>query len=304
MKHVFIINPMAGPQDSHLLVEKQVKELNIDYLIHVTTAPKEATSFVREYVKNNPDEEVRFYACGGDGTINEVATGLVGADITKVSMTNYPIGSGNDYIKIFGGANVFTDLSKLVEAKAQPVDIMEVNDGLAYSINVLNFGFDCNVIKVMEKIKRNKNTTKEKAYNAAVLRCVIGSRRNEGIVICDGEQLNKSHFCLCSIANGQFYGGQYKTAPRSRCDDGLLDVCFIKPISILTLAMVIGKYKKGLHLDDKKLEKIIKYRQTGGLIEIKGPEGFCIGLDGEIYYGTEFKVKNIRHAISFAVPEE
>ena len=47
MKHVFIINPMAGPKDVHLLVEKEVEKLNIDYIIHVTTAPKEATSFVR-----------------------------------------------------------------------------------------------------------------------------------------------------------------------------------------------------------------------------------------------------------------
>ena len=84
MKHVFIINPMAGPKDVHLLVEKEVAKLNIDYIFHVTTAPKEATSFVREYIKNNPDEEVRFYACGGDGTIYEVAAGVVGADTSKV----------------------------------------------------------------------------------------------------------------------------------------------------------------------------------------------------------------------------
>ena len=304
MKHVFIINPMAGPKDVHLLVEKEVEKLNIDYIIHVTTAPKEATTYVRDYIKNNPDEEVRFYACGGDGTINEVAAGVVGADTSKVSMTNYPIGSGNDYIKIFGGANVFMDLSKLVKAEARPVDVMEVNEGLGYSINVLNFGFDCNVLKIMEKIKRNKNTTKEKAYNTAVLRCVINSRKNEGVVICDGERLNDSHFCLCSIANGQYYGSQYRTAPKSVCDDGLLDICIIKPVSILTLAAVIGKYKAGKHLDDKKLQKILKYRQTSGLIEIKGPEGFCIGLDGELYFGTEFRVKNLKHAIRFAVPNE
>ena len=56
MKHVFIINPMAGPKDVHLTVEKEVEKLNIDYLIHVTNAKKEATTFVREYINNNPNE--------------------------------------------------------------------------------------------------------------------------------------------------------------------------------------------------------------------------------------------------------
>lgn len=304
MKHVFIINPMAGPEDSHSLVEKEVEKLNIDYLIHITTAPKEATSFVRNYIKEHQGEETRFYACGGDGTINEVASGLVGADLSKFSMTNYPIGSGNDYIKIFGGMNVFTDLSKLVNASTRPVDIMEVNDGLGYSINVINFGFDCNVLKVMEKIKRNKNTTREKAYSTAVLRCVIGSRKNKGSVVVAGEELVDKAFCLCSIANGQYYGSQYKTAPRSVCDDGLLDICIIRPVSILTLLSVITKYKEGKHLDDKKVSKLLKYRQTDSEIIIRGPEGFCVGLDGELYFGTEFKVRNIKHAISFAVPNE
>ena len=302
MKHVFIINPMAGPEDAHLQVEEQVKKLNIEYIIHVTTGPKEATSYVRNYVKEH-NEETRFYACGGDGTINEVASGLVGADTSLFSMTNYPIGSGNDYIKIFGGMNVFTNLEKLVTAKVRPVDVMEVNEGLGYSINVINFGFDCNVLKIMEKIKRNKNTTKEKAYNTAVLRCVIGSRKNEGELIVDGETLCDSHFCLCSIANGQYYGSQYKTAPRSVCDDGLLDVCIVKPVSILTLVSIIGKYKAGKHLDDKKVSKLLKYRQTSGEIIIRGPEGFCVGLDGELYFGREFRVKNLKHAIRFAVPE-
>ena len=153
-------------------------------------------------------------------------------------------------------------------------------------------------------LELNKNTTKEKAYNTAVMRCVIGSRKNEGELIVDGETLCDKYFCLCSIANGQYYGSQFKTAPRSVCDDGLLDVCIIKPVSILTLLSVIGKYKNGEHLDDKKVSKLLKYRQTSGEIIIRGPEGFCVGLDGELYFGTEFRVRNLKHAIRFAVPYE
>ena len=50
-----------------------------------------------------------------------------------------------------------------------------------------------------------------------------------------------------------------------------------------------------------KIQKLLKYRQTSGDIIIRGPEGFCVGLDGELYFGTEFRVRNIKHAILQAI---
>lgn len=305
MKHIFVINPMAGPVDAHSKIEKEINELNIDNIIHVTTGPKDAIKFVKNYINKHPDEEMRFYACGGDGTVNEVVTGMVGADTSKVSLAVYPIGSGNDYIKVYGGEKRFNDLKKLISAETHLVDLMEVNDGkVGYSLNIINFGFDCNVLKVMEKIKRNKNTTKEKAYTKAVFSCLIGSRKNPGKLICDDEVLCDDKFLLCSIANGQYYGSQFNPAPYSVNDDGLMDVCIFRPVSVLTFLMLIGIYKKGKHLENKWASKLLKYRRTGGLIEIEGPEGFCISLDGELHYGTHFRVKNLKHAISFVVPKE
>jgi diacylglycerol kinase (ATP) len=304
MKHIFIINPMSGPSNQSKDIIQEINKLHfIDSDYYVTTAKKDATRYVKEYIMNHPDEETRFYACGGDGTINEVASGLVGSDKSLFSMSVYPVGSGNDYIKIFGGKEKFMDMKKLVEAKSRPVDVIEVNQGEAYSINVINFGFDCNVVATMEQIKRNKETTNEKAYKKAVFKCLFKDRHNLGRVKVGEEYLNEKEYLFCTIANGQYIGGQFKTAPRSVCDDGLLEVTMIKPVSVIKFLTLLGDYTAGRHLDSKKFKKILTYRQTKDIVTVTGPGKFCICLDGELQWGEKFVLKNLKHAVNFAVPE-
>lgn len=304
MKHVFIINPMSGPSNQAEKTEEEINKLHyIDSDIYVTKKKKDATRFVKEYIKNNPDLETRFYACGGDGTINEVMQGLIGADKEMFSMTSFPVGSGNDYIKIFGGKDKFLDLNKLVKSENKLVDVIEINHGEAYSINVVNFGFDSNVVMHMERIKRNKNTTNEKAYKKAVFMCLTKCRHNIGETFVGKEKMNESEFLFGTVANGQYIGGQFRCAPRSICDDGYLDVCIVKPVSIPRFLTLLGPYTRGEHLDKKSFKKILKYRRTNEEITINGPKGFCICLDGELLYGEKFVLKIIKHAVNFAVPE-
>ena len=304
MKHVFIINPMSGAKDQSQDIIQEINKCHfIETSYYITKGKKDATRFIKEYIANNPYEEARFYACGGDGTINEVASGLVGADKTLFSMSVYPVGSGNDYIKIFGGKEKFMNMKSLATAKNRLVDVMEINKGDYYSINVVNFGFDCNVVATMEKIKRNKNTTNEKAYKKAVFECLLHCRHNEGIINVGKEQLNEKEFLFCTVANGQYIGGQFKTAPRSVCDDGLLEVTMVKPVGVLKFISLLKPYTKGEHLDNKKFNNILTYRQTQEHVVVKGPEGFCICFDGELAYGSTFEIKNLKHAINFAVPE-
>ena len=138
MKHIFIINPTAG---SGLYIEELNKKLNalkdIEWETYTTKGAKDATAFVKSYCSEHK-EPVRFYACGGDGTIKEVADGVV--DCPNAEMSCYPCGSGNDFVKCCGGKEAFRDLESLVRIQAQPIDLIKVGD--QYSINVVNFGFD------------------------------------------------------------------------------------------------------------------------------------------------------------------
>ena len=142
MKHVFVINPSAGSGAHIEKLKEKISKLGCDCEIYETKAHLDATAFVKEYCKNYT-EEVRFYACGGDGTVKEVADGVVG--VPHASMSVCPIGSGNDFVKYFGGAEAFSDLEALVNAKSKKIDTICVSaDGAedTYSINVCNFGFE------------------------------------------------------------------------------------------------------------------------------------------------------------------
>ena len=127
--------------------------------------------------------------------------------------------------------------------------------------------------------------------------------KNKCKVRADGEVLNEDgRLLLCTLANGQYVGGSFKCAPRSKPDDGLIEVCLIKPISRLRFVQILGTYTEGKHLDDEKMQDIVVYRQAKK-VEIVAPEGFAYSLDGEIIYENRFTVEIAPGAVNFAVPE-
>lgn len=128
MKHIFVVNPTAGEGSLQKTLEEQLQKFagTKEYEIYATKGPGDATLFVRNYVSAHPEESLRFYACGGDGSINEVATGLVGAK--NASMSVYACGSGNDYIKYYGTKEDFLDLPSLLDGVETPIDLMKVGD--------------------------------------------------------------------------------------------------------------------------------------------------------------------------------
>ena len=303
MKHIFIHNPAAG-KDSSAAVERLKENLKaydgrIQYEFYSTSAPGDATAYVQGRCEAEPNEQLRFYACGGDGTANEVASGLVGQ--SNASMTIYPCGSGNDYVKYYGGADRFLNLDHLLGAIETPVDLMQVED--RYALNMTHFGFDSAVTQTMEKVRHKKIIGGRHAYTTGVVSALLGSMKTKCTVWVDGEQLNDGQILLCTIANGSHVGGAYRCAPHTLNDDGLLEVCLVRPITRFTFLKLMNKYKEGVHLDDPRFRNLIAYRR-GKSIRISAPDGFAYLLDGEIAEGTEITVNVLHHAIRFAVPAE
>ncbi|HBF44873.1 MAG TPA: lipid kinase, partial [Clostridiales bacterium] len=138
MKYVFIINLSAGNNLAEKSLEKELVTLkeSIEYEKHVTRAPKEATKFVKEYCENSK-EEICFVACGGDGTINEVVSGLIGQENKYFAVL--PYGSGNDFVKYYPNSN-FLSLSDLINGEKLKIDLLKVND--SYCVNMCNIGLE------------------------------------------------------------------------------------------------------------------------------------------------------------------
>ena len=301
MKNVFIVNPKAGSEDNLKLVKGKIAEAGIEDScdIYVTTAKNNATIFADEYIRKHPGEEIRFIACGGDGTICEVFNAAIYRDNVTVSV--FPCGSGNDFVKVFGGSEKFSDLRKIIEAPSKKIDVLKV--GERYSINVVNFGFDTTVaIQVNEDRDRTGKGSKS-SYTKGIIKAIVTSMKNHFKVWADGELLDTNGVALlCTLGNGQYVGGSFRCSPRAKLDDGLIEVCLVKTISRFKLVQLIDSYKKGTHLDNPALKDVLIYRQARK-VDVEGPEGFAYSLDGEIIYQDKFTVEVAENAINLAVPE-
>lgn len=299
MKYVFIINPKSGKNELKEDLIKQLKTYKdeLDYEIYYTKESKDATKFVEDYCKAY-SEDIVFCACGGDGTLNEVVNGAI--KYNNAIVTCYPCGSGNDFVKIYGGKENFLNLDNIINGIEVKIDVMKVND--LYSINVTNFGFDASVCDIANKVRRKLIIGGKHSYTTGILVSLFTGRKTKCKIVADGEVLSDNKILLSTIANGKYVGGAYLCAPYSDNRDGLLEVSVVEPISLFKFIKLIKPYKKGTHLENPKYRKHIKYKRVKQVI-IEADENFKICLDGEIYKGSYFKISNMKQSLRFIKPK-
>ena len=299
MKHIFIVNPAAGQSSAEDMVKEAIAPYS-DYDCHVyaTHNAGDATAYIRTYCENS-NEPVRFYACGGDGTINEVANGIHG--FPHASMTCFPCGSGNDFVKYYGGKDNFANMKALLDAEEVPVDLISVNGKI--SINVTDFGFDAAAAKVMNRVRKWPVLGGKMAYFTGIVVALFTAMRTKCTISADGELLNpKGTILLSTIACGKYVGGAFCCAPRSDNHDGLLEVCVARPVTWFTFIRLARSYAKGKHLDDRRFAGIFTYRRAKH-IKVESPKNIAVCLDGEIVEGNQFTIDVLPSAIRFAVPK-
>ena len=299
MKHHFIINPAAG-KGTHVRpliakIEAACAECGIEYEIYKTVAPGDAVDFVARTVAAD-DGAHRFYACGGDGTLCEVVNGAPLCDRAEFALI--PIGTGNDFCRNFDERAAFFDIGRQIRGEAIPIDLIRYND--RYCVNMMNVGFDCNVVERTVKIKKNKLVPSSMAYSVGVVGTLMHKMTTDmHITLEDGEVIERP-LLLMSIANGQFYGGGFHSNPRATLDDALFDVNIIEKISRLTFISLISSYKEGTHLETAA--KYITYRQSGHL-DMHFDKETLICVDGETELATELHVSIVPAAARFVLPE-
>ena len=302
MKHIFVINPCAGKEDSTTEITQKVEAYalahpSFDYEIYITQSPGDATRWTSLWCNEHPGQEARFYACGGDGTLNEVVSGIIGHD--NVQVTVYASGSGNDYIKYYATLEDFNDLERLVNGTPHPVDVMKVNN--RYSINVCNFGFDAMVCKVGNDVRRKPIIGGKHSYTTGIIRSIFTSRSNYVRMTVDGQPFFDGHMLLCTLGNGRYNGGKYMCAPLSKNDDGLLEVNLFKRMSLIKFASLIDDYSRGTHINRPDVKRLMLYRQAT-TVEMASPDPFWLVIDGEMLHSNRYRVENLHHAITFVSP--
>jgi YegS/Rv2252/BmrU family lipid kinase len=296
MKHLFIVNPAAGKEDQTLRIRREAVALFGAESVEVVSSqgPGDCLRIARETGESGIPQLL--YACGGDGTLNEVVRGAMGYD--NLAVTCCPCGSGNDYIKQFPNPAAFYRLENFRSIRQENVDLMAVNDQIA--VNVCSVGFDARIGTDINAFRRLPLLSGPRAYHASVvvnlIRGVSKPCRVEmpGEAVIDGEQ---SLVCVC---NGSWYGGSYHPIPEADIQDGILDVLVVKKVSRLTVARVISAYQRGEYAKYPNL--ITRYRTTSLTIQTPDPEP--VNLDGELLRTNQVEIRVLPGALRFFGPQK
>ena len=237
MKHLFIINPAAGKRDQTGEYTQKIRaacdQQGVSYEILVSRAAGDCTKIVQAAAASG--EELHVYACGGDGTLNEVVNGAVGFD--NVAITAFPGGSGNDFVKVFSEPNAFRDLERLLDYEEAQFDLICCQDKY-YSINICSMGFDARIGTEVARYKRLPLVSGSGAYIMSVGANLIKGVQAHYVVEIDGRKFDGRQTLIC-IANGRWYGGGFNPIPEAEIDDGMLDVLLVKAVSRVKEANVL-----------------------------------------------------------------
>ena len=244
MKHVFIINPTAGKNDCTARVITMARGLagrhGLDVECILTKSPGHAAGTVRRLAETG--QPLRFYACGGDGTVNEVANGAAGA--ANAAMTCVPTGTGNDFLKNFGDmAPLFSDAEKLWDGPQFPLDAIDCNGRLA--LTVACSGFDAQVADDVHKYGKAPFLGGRGSYIFSLaVNFFRRSFSHQWTVTLDGERF-RGDFILAAVCNGRYYGGGFMPAAEARMDDGVLNTVLVKRVSRAAFLRLVGSYAQG-----------------------------------------------------------
>mgnify|MGYP000096769502 FL=1 len=299
MKHVFIINPNAGKYDSRQRIYDMADALRekhgLDVQCILTKKQGHATELARRLCDSG--EELRFYACGGDGTVNEVANGIIGYD--NAAMTVIPVGTGNDFLKNFGGAApLFADAENLWDGPQFPMDAIDVNGRIALTIACS--GIDARVAADVHKYSESPLLDGKTSYIASLaVNFLFKGIASHWTVTLDDEVI-EDDFSLVSVCNGRYYGGGFMPVAEARMDDGVLNTLVVKKVSRVTFARFVGPYSKG------EYSKFPEYAHcsTPQVIRIHSEKPDIVTcLDGECMTNSDVTIRLSEKKLNFFGPE-
>lgn len=281
IKTRFIFNPRSGhnAKNPHLLERARafIRERSLDAEVVLTGRPRHATELARRAVADGCGLVV---AIGGDGTLNEVAAGLVG---TEAIFGLIPCGSGNGLGRHLGipgpGKGAFRTL---VEGRVRVIDTGEVN-GIPF-FNAMGFGFDAEIADRFNQLTRRGlpsyvRTTLGALFNYRAQACLI---RN-GVA-----SLQTTAFLL-TVANSDQYGNDCFIAPGAKVDDGQLDLTVIKRANIFNAAPLAAR------LFLKKIDGSRSVaRLRGAHFTIERAASGLIHTDGETHHANAILEVTVR----------
>ena len=290
-KVLFIINRFSGGVYRSSIEGRMIDycgKHNLECTIAFTEAPGHATLLAKEASASNAFHTV--FAVGGDGTVNEVAQGLVG---TSTTMGILPKGSGNGLARHLAIPMDFKRSLALVSStNVISMDTFLVNGLL--SINVSGVGFDGHVASLFGKNGKRGLV----GYSKLVLKEYFDFKEFPVEVEIDGKKMTKNSF-IVALANSSQFGNNAKVAPQASVCDQWLDVCFVKKVPLhRAIGFGLNMFSGQLHKSD--LVEILKAQH----VQLKFNRPMSFHIDGEPHPAAQqLEIKIQPASLQMVVPE-
>ncbi len=268
-----VLNPAAGSGAAARALDPIAREFHRQgWAVHVerSEGPGHAAELAARAAEAGA---TRVVAVGGDGTVHEVANGLLrhGGDVT---LGVVPIGSGNDFAKLVGvyRHSPARAVRRLVTARTVSFDVGRVGD--EYFVNSMGFGFGPAVVRVRNAMPGLSGFA---SYFVPVLRAFAGFRPPRLEIRAAGFS-ETGYMMMVEVCNGTTAGGSYRFAPDAQPADGRLDVCLVRRVSLPRFLLAVPRVMRGTHGTMREVA-LFQTREVT-IRSLDGP--LLLHLDGEL----------------------
>jgi diacylglycerol kinase (ATP) len=279
---------IANPRSRHRATSRRLKSLEAKLRsalgpldIEFTRAPRDAERIAREGVRSGIE---RVIVAGGDGTLSEVVTGLLSAQLGDYAAIGLlPLGTASDFARGLGQPpDVDAVIERLAAGKTSRVDAGRIThrtdegqEVTGYFANIASFGLSGVVDELVNR------TTKifggRMSYMIGTLRGVARYRSDPVSISVDGELVFDGPLTVAAVANGPYFGGGMRIAPNARVDDGFFDWVIVPGMPRLSLLRKFPLLYSGSHVRDPQI-----LQGRGRVIEARGVAGpIRLDVDGE-----------------------
>ena len=299
-----IVNPAASggrgrPAADELIRVLEGRGMRCD--ARYTEAPGHAAELAAEAVR---DGVARIVVVGGDGTVHEVAQGLLGSDADSVpSLALFPIGTGNDFHRMVGADRSAAAVAELLgDGVVERFDVGRVRweDGERVFVNLLGVGIDVDILRCRTRFKRLRGLPQ---YLAALLNALLTFRPPEVEIEVGGskERRIRSGTTLSVITVGPSIGGGFMINPAAKASDGKLDLCHFAALNWLRVLALVPRVIRGVHGDSPF---VTMCRIERAVVRRPGGDPLWFEIDGELAPGParELRVAVVPSALPVLVP--
>jgi diacylglycerol kinase (ATP) len=296
-----IVNPVAGARSTRRkwpIISRLLERIGLTFDFSYTERVGHATELARVAAS---DGYRYLVAVGGDGTVNEVANGILHSpNAAATALGVVSTGTGSDFARSAGLARDYTAAcSQLTSSKRLTIDVGVVayqRDGKRHErffVNSAGVGFDAAVVKETERLPKFFGGTIP--YVTGMLRTLV-SYKNKNIVLKIGDEEERQRVLTVCVANGNYMGGGMRVAPDAALDDRLLDVVVIGDFGKLELLKEFPKVYKGTHVNLSK----VSVKKTSE-VTIESAEPMLVYADGELLGECPVAFRVVPKALSIVV---